>query len=325
MKLILQNLIIFTLFLIQTTLSVHDIYSLENVGLKQILDNSGCMCGIERVSSRIINGIEIKRGRYPWFAQLPICGGFLISNIHVMTSAHCIKDMLKRGLEFKVVLGLHELKDFDSFPSLEVIDYVWPDEYDDDNIYYDIGILTLKEPVLFIDGFNPVCLPNFDETDNMFVYGFGKQYRYGHLRDAEVMHEVELDRIPAEVCENHLRGKKWFQDLFTQPQTFDDKLTMCSMNHMRNTNICKGDSGSPVSTRKDGQIYAVGIPSIVHKTCNTDQVMRPTLYEKVFAHQDWIREKTKDGQFCYGKHHPFNKPIVTSIGHNWSNKLVMVN
>jgi len=91
--------LLFLLILIQSTLEAHD-FSSENVGLKQILDNSGCLCGIERVSNRIINGVPVEKGRYPLFAQLPICGGGLISDRHIMTSAHCIKEMLRLGLEF---------------------------------------------------------------------------------------------------------------------------------------------------------------------------------------------------------------------------------
>merc|ERR1719474_1371445 len=58
--------------------------------------NDSCNCGIPNRSNRIIGGVETEANEYPWQVAIvsstgyyPFCGGTLISNIHVLTAAHC--------------------------------------------------------------------------------------------------------------------------------------------------------------------------------------------------------------------------------------------
>jgi len=295
----------------KTNVCVHFLLSILLIRLSL---SFGCHCGIERISKRIINGIEVQEGRYPWFAQINGCGAGLITDRHLITSAHCLvkqnklngKPDVKMDLkELKVVMGIHRKKDYETLPSLEVLNYVYHPEYKSEKYFYDIAIIKLKKKLEFINGLNPACLPNFDETDNMFAYGLGKQNnKNGKLIEAKVMHEVNLTRISSKEC------AEYYEDYFITDSNnnqikreFDESLTMCSLDE--NKSVCEGDSGSPVSTRKDGQVYMVGIPSSVSENCLMDGIVWPTNYEKVYAHLDWIRQETKYGLYCQGKHHPF--------------------
>ena len=280
-----------------------------------------CECGIENLSTRIINGKPVDYERYPWFIQLNGCGGALITDKHVVTSAHCIFPETDRPT-IKPVLGLYNFSDYKSSPYLEVEEFIphpeyiyIPDaliaHYSSEHFWYDIAIIKLKKRLEFKDGLCPICLSNFDKTDNLFAYGFGAQNKGNQLVLAKFMHEVNLNRIGMKTCRSFFAGKN----------AFNETNTICTLNHDMKHSLCAGDSGTPVSTRKDGRVYLSGIPFYADKQCGADGFIHPNLLEKVFAHLDWIRSETKTGFYCYGEHHPFEpgfhpeyKAVLEKIG-----------
>ena len=129
-------------------------------------------CGIIPTSSTIINGSSAS---YPWMVFLynygdtdtSFCGGILISDLEILTAAHCVNG--KTIDEVIVIVGsdnaVAELKKF-SWRTLNKIEL---------NPYYtnfrhssDVAVLTLEEPLALTPEVNPICLPSFDETDETF-------------------------------------------------------------------------------------------------------------------------------------------------------------
>ena len=245
------------------------------------------------------------KGRYPWFVQVSTCGGALITDRHILTSAHCVGPEEWKRKNTRIVLDPHTSGHFLTKPTLEIEEYIVHEGYNSSIWFNDIAILKLKHPMKFENGLNPICLPDFDETDNMFAYGMGKQNKNGKQVSADVMHEVDLDRISPERC------SKWWH-----ATSYNLSKTICTLNDKRNTGICFGDSGSPASTRKDGRVYEVGIPSIAPMMCNVDGSIWPNGYEKVYVHLDWIRKHTMDGLYCQAPHHPFTKPSSGQSNYN---------
>jgi len=269
--------------------------------------NEGCQCGLERITSKIINGNRVDYGRYPWFVRLTNCGGGLITDKHILTSAHCVsgkneEETLEKRKNMRVVLGVFKETEFKKFPSLEVQEYIVHEGYRDELYYNDIAIIELKERIEFKDGLCPICLPNFEETDNLFVYGMGRQLKLGRLMKAFFMHEIELDRMSADDCEDFFHDKFWF----------DKTLTLCTTNKERNHVVCHGDSGSPASTRRDGRVYFMGVTSFSHPDCSVNHEVYPNGFENVFKHIDWIRKKTTNGFYCQGEHTPFEPGLLSN-------------
>ena len=269
----------------------------------------GCQCGIENISKRIINGSPVQASRYPWFVPIGNwthlqCGGSLISDKHVLTAARCLHPLNVKRKSLRVILGGQTRydfkKDYVRYPSQDIQSIKLHKGFRPGVLGNDIAIIELQNKIDFKKStLRPVCLPNFDETDNLFAYGFGKQNkRMGSysfdLSEGERMHEVQLDRISDEKCKR-----------FFPPGTFDETLTMCTLNEGTKNGICNGDEGDPLSSRKDGRVYQVGIATRVHSTCLMNNEVFPTGFEKIGVHLPWIRENTVSGTFCKGPHHPF--------------------
>ena len=141
---------------------------------------------------------------------------------------------------------------------------------------------------------NPICLPDFDETDNMFAYGLGDHTVDGKKVRAEVMHEAELTRITTEKCR--------------ESYPIEGNYTVCTLDENTKTGICVGDSGTPLSTRKNGQVYQIGLAHSVVNCQENGQEIFANFFEKVLPQVDWIRKNTEGAQFCEGSRHPFAKP-----------------
>lgn len=63
---------------------------------------------------------------------------------------------------------------------------------------------------------------------------------------------------------------------------------------------CLGDSGGPLSTRKDGRVFAVGITSFGHPDCGIRSKV-PDIFESVPYHLKWINDETNPSNWCSGK------------------------
>lgn len=58
---------------------------------------------------------------------------------------------------------------------------------------------------------------------------------------------------------------------------------------------CGGDSGGPLVSYINGKANIVGLVSYGHKRCGSSW---PAVYTRVNAYLNWIKENTKDGNFC---------------------------
>ena len=65
-------------------------------------------CGKPEVQqSRVIAGVNAKKGAWPWQILMlvngrPMCGGSLINSRWVVTAAHCVSRMASQAQAFKV-------------------------------------------------------------------------------------------------------------------------------------------------------------------------------------------------------------------------------
>ena len=281
-------------------------------------------CGQEYISRRVINGHEAKRHRYPWMVSVQIvttikketetwmevseCGGSLITDRHVLTAAHCL---LVKGQDdafayatprsLHIVLGAHTQADRQRLQSLRVDSVIVHEDYQPRRAGIskrsdDVAIIAVKDSLQFNDFLNPICLPDFSDCEkgSLFLTGWGNQNSEKEVVPAKALFEVEQPERSNSTCIRHYGSDK-----------FEPDKQICAGDQRGN---CRGDSGGPLSTRKDGFVYQVGVTSFSKKGCNVAEgTDAPGVYERLTYHLNWIKKHTTGGQYCAAPHHPFLK------------------
>ncbi|RWS23596.1 CLIP-domain serine protease subfamily B-like protein [Leptotrombidium deliense] len=155
---------------------------------------------------------------------------------------------------------------------------LYDESYKDAPDPHDIALLTLKKPVKFNDYVSTICLPDKSfpkHFDNLIVAGWG----ITSLTDSFSKTLKTSD---------DLKQSDQFCSEIYPATTFNEDIFMCAKSV---NNVCFGDSGGPLMTRKRGSIYVVGIGSF-SKQCDYSY---PPVFTRVTYYLDWIRAKTIPG------------------------------
>ena len=135
-------------------------------------------CGIIPSTSTISNG---EPESYPWMAFLiyfspengdtSFCGASLISDIQLITAAHCVSGKTD---EVAVLIGnpnaTYEVNKWNFKYLYKIEIYKFYQENIDNGWKQnpDIAVITLEEPLLLNSKINPICLPSITDTSQTY-------------------------------------------------------------------------------------------------------------------------------------------------------------
>ncbi|XP_062382613.1 tryptase-2-like [Sardina pilchardus] len=247
----------------------------------------------------IVGGRDAQRGAWPWMVLLEThseggrywtCGGSLVSDQWVLTSAYCLHDisgpavLLERSFARVGELSLKE----SSGRKVKLKRAVAHPDYRDDGgiINNDIALVQLQEAVSFSDTVQPVLLPSprdqFSPHTECWVTGWGQVADGKELGGMKTLQELQVSLIDEATC-----GQKY-------PNKTDS--TMCAGDLRGGKGSCRDDHGGPLVCILAGEVerrfVLVGIVSIV----NCGDVGVPTLYEDVFRHTQFIRDTIQEAE-----------------------------
>ena len=149
-------------------------------------------------------GIVNKRGKSVW------CGGTLISDLWIMTAAHCTKGESASGIQ--VLLGEHNYNDNSETQMLrmDIASIVDHPDYNHRTTNYDFSLLKMTQAVDFAayPHIRPACLPADDSNDyNNFVAtvtGWGTTSSGGATSNK--LREVDVEDLLRQIIQECMQG-----------------------------------------------------------------------------------------------------------------------
>ncbi|XP_016971339.2 mite allergen Eur m 3 isoform X1 [Drosophila rhopaloa] len=244
------------------------------------------------------------RSRSPrhFFGDNHFCGGVIVSQTYILTSAHCAMDKRKIIHGSRVLLvvagNVNRLKYHSGLTVQTPVKKIFvPEKFTVFNTH-NIALMMLDKK-LPLD--NPqvgvINLPTNDPEPgiNYTVLGWGRIYKGGPLA-SNILH-IDVELLPREICEKKLH-------------TFKEEM-MCAgnLNNSLDENPCAGDTGSPL-------IHNETVFGVVSYRIGCGSKTLPSVYTNVFVHLDWINkimEQNEGNCLKYSPNHYLLIPMVIIV------------
>ncbi|XP_055341082.1 chymotrypsin-like elastase family member 2A [Paramacrobiotus metropolitanus] len=276
--------------------------------LAQATDQEISRCGLTRTYqhlieaedasahfSKLIGGSEAVAGSWPWQIRLGIrapnrqimwmCGGSILSDIYIITAAHCLEPGL--NMPYVVRIGEHSANRVDDgAEDIPVLRARIHEKYNKlANYLNDIAILRLSRPIKFRENVLPVCLPSANDDPpagtSCFVTGWGNTGP-GKPPFSSVLKEGKVRVIGRGICQSPFFWGSGVRN-----------TNICAGYPEGQTDACRGDSGGPlVCQHPNGKQWVLqGLVSFGwSQGCGFPG--KPAVYTRVSHYLSWIEKTT---------------------------------
>lgn len=222
-----------------------------------------CACGVPNDNKtrdkgylKIIGGEETGYHEYPWLVQLQhdgriICGGSIISDLFVVSAAHCYRNDFEQT-KFKVIVGQHDsCTDNNDVTIISVRKVLQHEDFDIRTFSADIMLLKLSLRLTFSKYISPLCLPRYGLNIQRLYYGRkGVIIGWGIFQDLSLTISCIPRKAFVPIVSKSMCNSSYASTLF------------CAGYPEGGVGFCEGDSGGGLLLRNDyGQYELIGIIS----------------------------------------------------------------
>nr|XP_033800292.1 serine protease 53-like [Geotrypetes seraphini] len=252
------------------------------------------VCGRQQRSNRIYGGDNVMPGEAPWhvtlcFQKKPICGGSLISNIYVLTAAHCFDGnaTMKDPALWTAHMGFTELDQNPQPPAIkrDLSQIIIHKKYTNFINGDDMALLKLLVPVQFSRAIQPICLPysehRFRLRSQCWATGLkNEEEGASPSSSSRFLQKVDLTLIGRKTC--NCIYNSYEQAELASPAQWG---VICGNNMDGTKGPCWGDSGGPVVCNEAGIWFQAGLISF---SIDCHLPNSPVLLTNVTSYAEWI-------------------------------------
>lgn len=258
-------------------------------------------CGKRPMAARVVGGTDAIPNSWPWQISLKvavrgklyhICGGSLISSIHVVTAAHCVVKNATPS-RYKIVVGEHDQSKAEGNEQvMGVAAICYHENFTLRHLRNDVAVLTLSEPVSMNEKVGTVCLPDRGQQvargTRCYITGWGRLVGGG--KPAIILQQAAMPVVDHQTC----------ADANSALATVDQQSMICAGYDTAGNIIsgCQGDSGGPFVCEENGRFVLHGAVSWGHPNCEADSTY--TVFARVSSYVDWIKQKMANGGYGQG-------------------------
>ncbi|XP_063912158.1 serine protease snake-like [Zophobas morio] len=253
------------------------------------------ICG-HKIVKRIVGGDRAGSAEFPHMALLGyqsknsdnlrwLCGGSLISEQHVLTTAHCLFTSHQFDGPKLVLLGVTNINDPNHRQEIKVVEKVAHPDYKRGSVYNDIGLVKLEKPVEMTSYVRPACLYTdsvIHVTDGIAT-GWGSTESVGRSKSENLL-KVTLKIIDHQTCSDS------YKNATNLDKGIVNDIQVCTGGGNERKDTCQGDTGGPIQIyhSSDATLCTYDVVGLISfgRAC----VGAPSVNTRVSYYIKWIED-----------------------------------
>lgn len=117
---------------------------------------------------------------------------------------------------------------------MQIDDFILHPDHDTQYFYDDIGLIKLKQPVMFTDAIRPACLPEEPISADTATYSGWDKRNHRQRDGSDVLMKVDLELFDHTKCSGYIEPR------LRTPQGYLEASQLCAGS---SDNTCFGDLG----------------------------------------------------------------------------------